>query len=59
MKVFAELTDFAATAGRAQLRHRVRELEEVGVDGISVSITCSRPVPDGRAGTASHPAATR
>ena len=37
MKVFVELTDFAATVGRVQLRDRVRELEEAGTNGISVS----------------------
>lgn len=52
MKIFAELTDFAATAGRAQLRDRVRELEDAGVDGVSVSdhlfaTTAGRPRGDG------------
>jgi alkanesulfonate monooxygenase SsuD/methylene tetrahydromethanopterin reductase-like flavin-dependent oxidoreductase (luciferase family) len=37
VKVFVNLTRFAATATRAQLRDRVRELEDVGATGVSVS----------------------
>ena len=37
MQVFVDLTRFAATATRAQLRDRVRELEDVGATGVSVS----------------------
>ena len=37
MQVFVDLTRFAATATRAQLRHRVRELEDVGATDVSVS----------------------
>ncbi|MCW2721080.1 LLM class flavin-dependent oxidoreductase [Pseudonocardia sp.] len=52
MKVFVELTDFAATAGRRQLRDRVRQLEDAGADGVSVSdhlfvTTAGRPRGDG------------
>ena len=37
VQVFVDLTRFAATATRAQLRDRVRELEDVGATGVSVS----------------------
>lgn len=37
MKVFVDLTRFATTATRAQLRDRVRELEDVRATGVSVS----------------------
>jgi probable F420-dependent oxidoreductase len=37
MKVFVELADFSATAGRARLSQRVREIEDAGADGVSVS----------------------
>jgi alkanesulfonate monooxygenase SsuD/methylene tetrahydromethanopterin reductase-like flavin-dependent oxidoreductase (luciferase family) len=37
VKVFVDLTRFSATATRARLRDRVRELEDVGATGVSVS----------------------
>jgi alkanesulfonate monooxygenase SsuD/methylene tetrahydromethanopterin reductase-like flavin-dependent oxidoreductase (luciferase family) len=37
MKVFVELTRFAATAGRAAMRERVARLEDAGATGVSVS----------------------
>ena len=37
MKVFVDITRFAATATRAQLRDRVAQLEDVGASGVSVS----------------------
>lgn len=37
VQVFVDLTRFAATATRAQLRDRVRALEDVGAAGVSVS----------------------
>jgi alkanesulfonate monooxygenase SsuD/methylene tetrahydromethanopterin reductase-like flavin-dependent oxidoreductase (luciferase family) len=37
VKVFVDLTRFSAMATRAQLRDRVRELEDVGATGVSVS----------------------
>jgi alkanesulfonate monooxygenase SsuD/methylene tetrahydromethanopterin reductase-like flavin-dependent oxidoreductase (luciferase family) len=37
MKVFVDLTRFAASATRAQLRDRVAELEDAGATGVSVS----------------------
>jgi len=37
VKVFVDLTRFAATATRAELRDRVRGLEDVGSAGVSVS----------------------
>jgi alkanesulfonate monooxygenase SsuD/methylene tetrahydromethanopterin reductase-like flavin-dependent oxidoreductase (luciferase family) len=37
VQVFVDLTRFAATATRTQLRDRVRELDDVGATGVSVS----------------------
>jgi alkanesulfonate monooxygenase SsuD/methylene tetrahydromethanopterin reductase-like flavin-dependent oxidoreductase (luciferase family) len=37
MKVFVDLTRFAASATRAQLRDRVAQLEDAGATGVSVS----------------------
>jgi hypothetical protein len=37
MKVFVDLTRFAASATRAQLRDRVTALEDVGATGVTVS----------------------
>jgi alkanesulfonate monooxygenase SsuD/methylene tetrahydromethanopterin reductase-like flavin-dependent oxidoreductase (luciferase family) len=37
VKVFVDLTRFAASATRAQLRDRVAQLEDVGATGVSVS----------------------
>lgn len=37
VQVYVDLTRFAAGATRAQLRDRVRELEDVGATGVSVS----------------------
>ena len=37
VKVFVDITRFAATATRAQLRDRVAQLEDVGAAGVSVS----------------------
>jgi alkanesulfonate monooxygenase SsuD/methylene tetrahydromethanopterin reductase-like flavin-dependent oxidoreductase (luciferase family) len=37
MKVFVELTRFAATAGRAAMREMVAQLEDAGATGVSVS----------------------
>lgn len=37
MKVFVDLTRFAASASRAQLRDRVVQLDDVGATGVSVS----------------------
>lgn len=37
VQVFVDLTRFAASATRAQLRDRVRALEDVGAAGVSVS----------------------
>jgi alkanesulfonate monooxygenase SsuD/methylene tetrahydromethanopterin reductase-like flavin-dependent oxidoreductase (luciferase family) len=37
VKVFVDLTRFAASATRAQLRDRVRQLEDVGAAGVSLS----------------------
>ena len=37
MKVFVELTHFAATAGRSALRDRVTALEDAGATGVAVS----------------------
>jgi alkanesulfonate monooxygenase SsuD/methylene tetrahydromethanopterin reductase-like flavin-dependent oxidoreductase (luciferase family) len=37
VKVFVDLTRFAAAATREQLRERVRQLEDVGATGVSVS----------------------
>ncbi len=39
MQVFVDLTRFAATATRAQLRDRVRELEDVGATGVTADLT--------------------
>jgi alkanesulfonate monooxygenase SsuD/methylene tetrahydromethanopterin reductase-like flavin-dependent oxidoreductase (luciferase family) len=52
VQVFVDLTRFAATATRAQLHDRVRELEDVGATGVSVSdhiffTSGSRPRSDG------------
>jgi hypothetical protein len=37
VKVFVELTHFAATAGRSALRDRVAALEDAGATGVAVS----------------------
>jgi alkanesulfonate monooxygenase SsuD/methylene tetrahydromethanopterin reductase-like flavin-dependent oxidoreductase (luciferase family) len=52
VKVFVDLTRFAASATRGQLRDRVRQLEDVGATGVSVSdhiffTTGGRPRADG------------
>jgi alkanesulfonate monooxygenase SsuD/methylene tetrahydromethanopterin reductase-like flavin-dependent oxidoreductase (luciferase family) len=57
VEVFVDLTRFSATATRAQLRDRVRELEDAGATGVSVSdhlffTAGGRPRTDGvRAGS--------
>ena len=47
MKVFVELTHFAATAGRSALRDRVTALEDAGATGVAVSDHVFL-TPDGR-----------
>lgn len=52
MKVFAELTEVAATASRQELREVVARLEDAGADGVGVSdhlftTTDGRPRRDG------------
>jgi alkanesulfonate monooxygenase SsuD/methylene tetrahydromethanopterin reductase-like flavin-dependent oxidoreductase (luciferase family) len=52
VKVFVDLTRFAASATRGQLRDRVRQLEDVGATGVTVSdhiffTSAGRPRTDG------------
>jgi alkanesulfonate monooxygenase SsuD/methylene tetrahydromethanopterin reductase-like flavin-dependent oxidoreductase (luciferase family) len=47
VKVFVELTHFAATAGRSALRDRVAALEDAGATGVAVSDHVFL-IPDGR-----------
>jgi hypothetical protein len=59
MKVFVDLTRFAATADRATLREMVARLEDAGATGVSVSDHLSTRARGNRAAKASTPVATR